>query len=632
MAELEVQKGLPLAEAKEQVVSLVARGFDVKRAMAAVARTPRTFESWREKDREFARKIDEVRAARQGGKEAAPEKVVSRKDISFEDFRREYLQSETYPHQRAWIQAIETGDVDETLPGSFKKGRRDRLLINTPPFHAKSMTLTIEYCTYRICMNSNVRIIIVSKTQAQAKKFLHAIKQRLTDNRWAKLQAAFAPEGGFKSADGVWSSTQIYVAGEASGEKDPTVEALGIGGQIYGARADLIILDDVADVKNAHQFESQIDWLQQDAMSRLYGGLLLAVGTRVGVQDIYSELMNGERYLSGTSPWSHLKQPAVLHYADQPEDWVTLWPRASRPLDEESETTPDEEGLYPAWDGPKLDGVRGGVAPARWSLVYMQDAVSSDTTFSPVCVWGSVDRRRKPGPMRGGAWGGPRNGNEGMYTIASMDPAMVGDTFTVVGSVDRTTHKRWLENAFVSPGSTQYIRDTIKTVTDEYQVNEWVIEANAFQLFLTQDPEITNFLNTRGVKLTPHYTGGFNKQDPDFGVAALATLFGTTRKIHDGNGREVHNGDHLLQLPDPDYSNGVKTLIEELFTWVPGKRGKDLRQDGPMALWFFNLRAMQILGFGRSGEITQFRKSRFSTRGHSKKRMIQPQYTFGGDG
>jgi hypothetical protein len=36
----------------------------------------------------------------------------------------------------------------------------------------------------------------------------------------------------------------IYLGtGRDSGEKDPTVQALGFGSQIYGARADLIIVE-----------------------------------------------------------------------------------------------------------------------------------------------------------------------------------------------------------------------------------------------------------------------------------------------------------------------------------------------------------------------------------------------------
>ena len=490
--------------------------------------------------------------------------------------------------------------------------------------NAKTTTITIDYVTYRICLNPNIRVIVVSKTQAMAKKFLYAIKKRLTDRQFAHLQAVFAPEGGFKGT-GEWSQNRIYVGHADSGEKDPTVEALGIGGQIYGVRADLIILDDVADVGNAHEFEKQITWLTQDVESRIKGGTVIVVGTRVGVQDIYSELMNGERYLSGTSPWTRLAQPAVLRYADDPADWVTLWPYSSTPHDQ-FESGDEQDGQYVMWDGPALSLVRESKSAKIWALVYQQQSYSAeDQTFRPTCVWGSVDRRRKPGPLTAGGWGHPRDGGQGMYTIAAMDPAMTGDTFTVVGKVDRSTQQRWIENAFVQPSpSTQYFRDVIKRVTVEYGVNEWVIEKNAFQLYLIRDPEITNFLASRGVKLTPHYSGN-NKSDPDFGVASVAPLFGSTRRINEGSGREVFNKDNLIELPDPDYSQGIKTLVEELLTWVPGKRGKDLRQDGPMALWFLELRARQVLGFGRDNKPPQQHMPiPFLSRGRAARRAVTP--------
>ena len=59
-----------------------------------------------------------------------------------------------------------------------------RLLVNVPPNHAKSMTITINYVTYRIAKDPNINVLIVSKTQEQAKKFLYAIKQRLTHPRY----------------------------------------------------------------------------------------------------------------------------------------------------------------------------------------------------------------------------------------------------------------------------------------------------------------------------------------------------------------------------------------------------------------------------------------------------------------
>jgi hypothetical protein len=170
--------------------------------------------------------------------------------------------------------------------------------------------------------------------------------------------------------------------------------------------------------------------------------------------------------------------------------------------------------------------------------------------------------------------------------------------------------------------SPAYIRDIIKACTEEYSVNEWVIEQNAFQLFLTHDPEIKSFLNTRGVKLTPHYTSK-NKIDPDFGVASVAPLFGSLKVREDGRRTGLdHMGDNLVELPDNN-NEGVKALIDQLITWEPGKLGKQLKQDGPMALWFAELRARAILGDGRKRRLN-FVENPYLSRGDQARQVVVP--------
>ena len=619
---------LSIDQAKERALLLYAAGASVEKAMAASGRAVRTWESWRKYDKHFAAQADTVRTERKRNVTAMGDSVdvPPRRDMSFAQWRKEYLDFDTYPHQQQWIDVLEGNEPTPIESCEWDPRDTNRLVINVPPGFGKTQTVTADYTTYRICMNPNVRIIVVSKRVEQAQKFLYQVQQRLTSSRFAKLQAAFAPQGGFKPGrgEGSFASRVMYVAGRTADHKDPTVEALGMGSQIYGSRADLIILDDCVVLANANEWEKQVNWLESEVASRVKNGKILIIGTRLASQDLYSELRNDDRYLSGRSPWSYLRQPAVLAFAENAEDWVTLWPKSTTPYDEADKVV-DSRGLYTMFDGPTCAKIRDSKPPAVWSLVYQQQQTAEDAAFKPLCVMSSVDRRRKPGPLTAGAWGHPRRGGEGMWTIASMDPAMAGDTFTIVGKVDRATQKRWIENCFVqgSP-SPEYFRDLIRKVTLEYGVNEWVIEEQGFQGFLVHDPEIRAFLATRGVRMTGHYTGK-NKLDPDFGVASLSALFGTVRRINDGAGREVFvAGSNLIELPDPDMSQGVKSLIEELLTWVPGKRGSKLRQDGPMALWFFETRARIILGHDRQGGEQKFVNLPFMSRGTAAKRATAP--------
>lgn len=563
---------LPPDEAKKRILEFLEDGFSVLDACAAVGKSEKTYYYYISSDPEFNNAVKLLRAVQARKGHVAPED----KAISFQEFREKYLNSKTFAHQMNVIDLIENREptwLHDSM--TYEKGIPQYVLVNMPPEHAKSMTVSIDYITYRIVTDPNIRIKVVSKTREMAKEFLYAIKQRLTSPSYAELQRRYAPADGFKSTADKWTADSIYLERD-SGEKDPTLQALGIGGQIYGARADLIILDDTVTLANAGEYEKQIRWIQQEVLTRVGPtGKILVVGTRVDPIDLYREIRNPDRYPDGTSPWTYLAMPAVLEFNDNPADWVTLWPQSDRPwmgsVDE-----PDENGLYPRWDGTRLRDRRGLLDPKTWAMVYQQQDVDSEAVFSPEAVRGSVNGMRACGPLIPGAAGHPKEVN-GFYTICGLDPAMSGDTFGVVVTADRTTKKRYLLDASRMPAPTPArIRELIFSWTEKYQPNAWVIEKNAFQLFLTQDEQINEFLASRGIRLISHYTGA-NKMDLEYGVASLAPLFGQL----DNQGKFM-KGTNLLELPRTDNEN-VKSLIEQLITWAPGTKNK---QDGPMALWF----------------------------------------------
>lgn len=588
---------IDLVEAKEIVVSAIANGATVAAAMEMAQRKPRSYENWRQKDPVFAKQIDEIRAAHAEGKVVASDPETSNVDraADFVTFRKRFFNMDTYEHQLQWVDVLE-GRPPRPIEGTdFRHRDPQRLVINVPPFHAKSQTLTVDYSCWLIANDPNVRIIIVSKRAEFAKKFLYQIRQRLTSTMFAKFQAAYAPEGGWRPAkgDGTWASSTLYVAGRTADHKDPTVEAVGITGQIYGARADLIIVDDAVVLSNANEFDKQVTWLESEVWSRLKNGRLLVVGTRLAPRDMYSELLDDTRYPYGESPWSYLRQPMVLEYAETPEQWRTLWPTTTTSSDSKDE--PDEHGRYVMWDGPRAAQIRDS-SPARvWNLVYQQQVVGDDSVFDDLCVAGSISGDRRAGPLTAGAHGHPARGSEGMYTIGAMDPAMAGVTFSVVGSLDPATSEIWVENAWQkkAPPAT-YFREHIKEVTERYGVDEWVIESSGFQGFLSEDPELKRWLAQRGVKMVEHITGK-GKNDPDFGVAGVAPLFGHTTKVGDGR-NEFVKGSNLLKLPRTSDSEGLRSLVDQLLVWEPGKKGSKFVQDGPMALWFLTTRARIKLG------------------------------------
>lgn len=579
-----ITKRMRAPEAKKIVLECLKRGASVTEAMEEVGYVRNSYQYWRRSDEEFRSATDHLTSIR----ESSP---GERPDIDFPTFCQDYLDTTLFWHQLQWYDILEGREPRDLHPSQlYRKGDPETVIINTPPEHAKSTTITVNYVTYRVCMDPNIRIIIVSQTQEMAKRFLRAIKDRLSgaNPSYAKLQVDFAPPGGFDANSSGWTADSIYVNAETrdSGEATPTVQALGMNGQIYGNRADLIILDDTITGKNAHEFAKQIDWIQREVINRLSmpGGVLLLVGTRLAPVELYSEIQKPEWYgQDEESPWTYLTQPAVLEFTDDPDTWKVLAPWTNRPpvsLGARRLIQANEDGMYPWHSGRTLSRRRATSSPQNWSMVYQQEQVSADAIFPVDAVIGSIQKMRAAGPMVRGAPGHRENGMDGLYVIGGFDPALTGNSAAVVMGVDRDTGQRWVLDVWTRGNlKPSDIFDKIKEWTIKYRVNEWRIEKNAMNLMVTQDRDINQFLANRGCKLSEHFTGK-NKWDTDFGVASMTSLFTGWQEKR-----------QLIQLPSRSEAEGVKALVEQLTTWFPETKGKT---DCVMALWFAEIRAREL--------------------------------------
>lgn len=558
-------KAVQVARTKATIIDLYEQGHTAADACRMAGLSEASWKYYRRTDKDFRERTDLVHAVRVGKRAGATE------EISFEDFSVKYLNSARFWHQLQWIDLIEGRAPRDLHPSqTYKAGDPDTIVINTPPGHAKSTTITMDYVTYKCVTNPNFRVVIISKTEGMAKKFLQGIKRRLTSVRFKELIAAYAPAEGFEKSAEVWTAKMIYFSHGDSDQKDPNIEVLGIGQQIYGARADLIILDDIEDLSNAHQYKAHLDYIMQDVLTR--DAPLLVVGTRVAPVDVYSELLNPDNYDGETSDWTHLTQPAILEPADDPADWVTLWPYSDQPhAIHPGRQNP--EGLWPKWDGERLNKLRKKIRPSTWALVYMQQPVHEDSIFTIEAING-CNSVRHPGAL-------PESLRHGKYVVVGLDPATkAGYTAAVALAVDRRTGKRYFLDVFNKQVTPEGLRKLIFDWTEKLSVNEWRIEKNAFQAFLTQDREINQYLASRGVRLKEHSTQGGNKWDADFGVSSLETLF-----------RGWQDGIALLDMPCLGTGERHETLRqfkEQLISWYP-EAPKTQKTDMVMAFWFAEL-------------------------------------------
>lgn len=574
-------------EKKDTILSYMRQGITVAEACRDLGITVATIQYYKNSDKSFRAEYERLRLMKTAGAEAGKVTVPD-----FPTFCEEYLDTKLFNHQLQWYDVLE-GRPPRNLHENqiYKPGDPGMIIVNTPPEHAKSTTITVNYTTWRICQDPNIRIIIVSQTQEMAKRFLRAIKDRLAgaNPSYKKLQVDFAPEGGFDANSASWTADSIYVNAEArdSGEATPTVQALGMNGQIYGNRADLIILDDTVTGKNAHEFEKQIDWIQREVINRLTypGGVLLLVGTRLAPVELYSEIQKPEWYgQDEESPWTYLTQPAVLEFAEDPDDWTVLAPWTNRPpvsLGARRLVEANEDGLYPWHSGRSLARRRATSSSQNWKMVYQQEQVVEDAIFPANKVAASIDGMRAAGLMSPGAPGHRSHGMDGLYVVGGFDPAITGHAAAVVLGVDRMSGMRYVLDVWTAPNQKpDDLFDKLKDWTVKYHMHEWVIEKNAMNLMVTQNRDLRNFLGSRGTILKEHFTGS-NKNDADFGVASMSMLF---------DGALEDRG--LIRLPSRSQNEGVKALVEQLTTWFPQSKAK---QDTVMALWFAETRARELV-------------------------------------
>ena len=594
---------------KKQIIEFLMEGYSVQKAMDAVGRSVKSYEYYRKTDPGFALQIDKVRSMTARGELQTGTIPLP----PFPEFSSKYLGVDVFTHQKHWIDLLEGTPPSDVHPSiTYEPGDPDLIIVNTPPEHAKSTTITVNYAVYQICRNPNIRILVVSKTQAMAQKFLLSIKNRLTHPRYQDLHLAFGPPGGFEKNSDSWKQDLIYLSSEArnSGEKDPTVQAIGVRGHIYGARADLIIMDDCVDHTNAHEYEKQIDWIQSEVMSRIDydGGKLLVVGTRLRPKDLYSELRDPMRYPDEVSPWTYFAQPAVLEFKEEAKDWVTLWAKTNMPP-VSGRGIPDENGLYTKWDGDALHKKRSRMSPNLWAMVYQQQQVHEDSAFPGDAVKGVINGARNFGIIPKNKAGNRLEGMDGLIVVAGLDPAMAGYTAAVCLGIDIANQKRYLLDVSNVQGmKPDHIRELMKDWTDKYAISEWRVEKNAFQAMLTQDREVREYLSARGATLKEHHTGN-NKWDTDFGVASLTTLF---------HGYE--DGTNLIEFPSTHASEGLKALIEQLITWYPDAP-KSQKTDCVMAFWFAELAARDRIANANYFARSHARASMFHTK-YDKSRQI----------
>lgn len=304
---------------------------------------------------------------------------------------------------------------DDILPALLSLGKRRLILASRNT--AKS-TIVAGYLSYRFLRNPLLTVTVISKSAGHAGRLLRAVRGYIERN---PVLRTLKPEE--ESID----RQDAFVVGPAHGRlgMSQSLLSVGLGGQITGTRAHLVVLDDV-EVANTHGTVEAVDRLEETFKEAAHllqpGGEMITLGTPQTPFSVYGRL---ER--AGVWEVTKARVFALTSTGVLVSRWIERWP--------------DDE----------LDRRRREVGPIQWSLHY---DLSTDEDLSkafplklrdltvvdvdPLATKAPVDTQTGPEGQRldlpsapapaGDWWRGPvaTSSDRAAYiqTVCAIDPAL----------------------------------------------------------------------------------------------------------------------------------------------------------------------------------------------------------------
>ena len=162
-------------------------------------------------------------------------------ELSVDEFM---LGCREYPHWFVpYILGVENGGLHDEL--QFMLDGSLDAYVELPRGHGKTSQMTGRVA-WEIGKNPEIRVKIVASTDDEAAKTVTLIRKILESAEYRRVFPEIAPDG-----HSTWGNTAFTVT-RAKLIRDPTVEAVSVFGRA-GGRADLLIADDICDLRNAVQ-------------------------------------------------------------------------------------------------------------------------------------------------------------------------------------------------------------------------------------------------------------------------------------------------------------------------------------------------------------------------------------------
>lgn len=232
------------------------------------------------------------------------------------------------------------------------------LIVEMPPRHGKTLTVSRLYPAWHLGRNPDHRVMLVSYGDSLAIKNGRAVRNLINNPVYAGLYPGVALAADSKAADA------FNIAGREGG-----VDALGVLGGATGKGAHVLVADDL--VKNRAEAESETlrertwDAFADDLMSRLEpGGAAILNATRWHMDDPTGRVLRD--WLPNEPPGRivRLRLPAI---AEAPDKFADLLGRA------------EGEALWPErYPIEVLRGIEQRSGPYSFASLYQQNPVPAE--------------------------------------------------------------------------------------------------------------------------------------------------------------------------------------------------------------------------------------------------------------
>lgn len=558
-------------ETKQKFETLREMGYSVKSAASEVGISQNTGENWARKQKygllvprngpeTTLRDIDAKLPPPKPAKLLPHLAKKSMDDFAF--WRERYLGRRSTPWQEeaaysvvAWLDSPDT----------------EFIVVNCPPGSGKSTLFTHDIPAWMICRDRSIRILLGSRTARLAGQYSNRIRRLLERPRPVQAnpkQGRPNPAKGCLAVDfgrfrpavsDIWRQMEFTVASDTEEpleDKEPTVSAFGMDSEFLGARANLVIWDDLvvgSVLKTMESIENQRKWWDEEGETRVEpSGALILQGQRMGPEDLYRYALDQKRGVDYGSELSD-EEVAAQEEAAEPRYRHIIFPAH---FEDRCQKDHGRDALaYP--EGCLLDPHRlpwrGGAndlltiqrnRSEKYRVQYQQEDVDpANVLVEMAWIKGGKDSEGEDAPGCLDRYRDLRELPKGLsspwYSIATADP-----------SPTRYWSIQWW---IYHPGSQQrFLMDHVRQVMDApdfldwndlggvfsglmedwqngsreigYPISTWIVENNAAQRFMLQYEHVKRWQRKHGVAIVPHSTGR-NKLDADYGVQMLANKY-----------------------------------------------------------------------------------------------------------